>query len=140
MSMRLKETKKLCQEISDESLKEEVENLHPVPQNYQINSLRPFDNDKKRLKLMDKDIEELKQELKKRPPKASIGNGVYKFEWWPKRFNLGKGEGRVIYIEYVEDSSVWLATMYQKNEKEDLTPNEQKVIIKVVDIIRGGKG
>lgn len=116
-----------------------TENLTPVPENYSINSLSPFDKAVKNLKLNEKDIDELKQELKKRPPKANIGNGVYKFEWWPKRFNLGKKEGRVIYIEYVQDSSVWLATMYQKNEKEDLTPQEKNDIINVANIIRGNK-
>lgn len=116
----------------------EESSLHPVPENFDIVTLTQFLKAAKKLKLTDADIEELKQELKTRKPKASIGGGVYKFEWWPKRFNLGKKEGRVIYIEYIAGKKVWLVTVYPKNEKEDLTKQEQKAVLKLAKILQEG--
>lgn len=107
------------------------EDLHPVPEDYEVLEIPDFNKQVKDLKLTDEDIDELKVELKKRSPKASLGNCVYKFEWWPKRFNLGKKEGRVIYIEYIKGNKVWLVSIYQKNRKKDLTDQEEKDIIKM---------
>lgn len=112
--------------------------LHPVQNNFQFEILNSFRKDMKRLNLTDSDIEELKNEMQKRLPKAEIYNSVFKFEWWPKRFNQGKKEGRVIYIELVKLEKVYLATMYKKNEQKDLTKDQKKIILNLRNSL-GGK-
>lgn len=112
--------------------------LHPVQNNFQFEILNSFRKDMKRLNLTDSDIEELKNEMQKRLPKAEIYNSVFKFEWWPKRFNQGKKEGRVIYIELIKLEKVYLATMYKKNEQKDLTKDQKKIILNLRNSL-GGK-
>lgn len=104
------------------------EDLRPIPQEFDIIETSVFKKQLKRLGFTEEDVEELKIELKKRPPKASLGNGAYKFEWHPSRFNLGKKESRVCYIEVIRDSKAWLVYIYSKNDKKDLTNSEKKDI------------
>lgn len=111
--------------------------LHPVPNNYVVEALSTFTKEFNKLNFTSDDYEELLQELKHRPPKASIGGSVFKFEWWPKRFNQGKKEGRVIYIEYVSSEKVYLYSIYPKNKKEDLNTSEKSIIIELSKNLRG---
>lgn len=114
-------------------------NLNPIPKDFNFVVTTQFLEDVKGLGLTESDIEELKQSLKSRAPKASIGPNVYKFEWWPKRFNLGKKEGRVIYIEVICDSEAYLLKVYQKNKKKDLTLDEKNDIIESSKILNRNK-
>lgn len=109
----------------------ESQNLEPIPENYEIKELSSFLRDVKKYHLTQVDVEELKSELKKRPPKACIGRSVYKFEWWPKRFNLGKKQGRVIYIDIIQGENAYLTALYQKNDKKDLTFSEKECILQL---------
>lgn len=111
--------------------------LHPVPQDYKIQALKTFKRDAKRLQLTKEDLSELEQELKSRAPKAHLGNSIFKFEWYPSRYNQGKKEARVIYIELTNDKVAWLVNIYKKNEKSDITPKELKQLAIISKELRG---
>lgn len=111
-------------------LKEKLNgSLLPVPSNFKISTLKTFDKAFKKLGLDDKDLIELKDELTKRPPKSSLGSNIYKFEWSPSKWSTGSRDGsRVIYIQYIKGEIIFLATIYRKSDKVDLTQDEQKFL------------
>ena len=55
--------------------------------------------------------------------------GLRKLRWSDARGGKGKRGGlRVIYYHFVEDAQVWLLTLYDKDEAEDLSSDEKKVL------------
>ena len=59
-----------------------------------------------------------------------IGNSCYKIRLSVGSKGIGKSGGaRVITYLYIETETVYLLTIYDKNEKSDLKPNELKEII-----------
>jgi mRNA-degrading endonuclease RelE of RelBE toxin-antitoxin system len=64
-----------------------------------------------------------------------IGNNCYKIRLAIKSKGKGKSGGaRVITYLYVETESVYLLTVYDKGEKEDLKPNELKEMIDSLEL------
>ena len=100
-----------------------------VTSDYIFVELDQFRRQFKKLKLNESDLEELKQSLINSEPEACIGSSVYKFRWAPSRWNSGqRGATRVIYIDIIKDSKVYLVSIYVKNVKSNLTSDEEKAI------------
>lgn len=55
--------------------------------------------------------------------------GFRKLRWSDARRRKGRRGGlRVIYFHFVFDHQIWLMTLYDKNEAEDLTAGEKKLL------------
>ncbi len=66
-----------------------------------------------------------------------IGNDCYKIRLAIKSKGKGKSGGaRVITYLYIETETVYLLTIYDKSEKEDLKPNELKEMIDSLELGR----
>lgn len=64
-----------------------------------------------------------------------IGNNCYKIRLAIGSKNKGKSGGaRVITHVYIDSESVYLLTIYDKSEKEDLKPNELKELVLNLDL------
>ena len=64
-----------------------------------------------------------------------IGNNCYKIRLAIASKGKGKrGGGRAITYIYLKTSTVYLLTVYDKSEKEDLKPNELTQIIEGLDL------
>jgi len=62
--------------------------------------------------------------------------GLRKVRWADPRRGKGKRGGlRVIYYHLVEASHLWLLTLYDKGEADDLTPKQKKVYRQLVQEI-----
>lgn len=104
--------------------------LHPVPKSFEIvDSLPSFRRDIKRLGLRESDVADLKTQLTLNPPEACLGSCVFKFRWSPPSVNKGASvSNRVIYIELIQDSKVYLVSAFSKGDKSDLTPIELRAV------------
>ena len=114
----------------------ESNELHPIPQTYEIEELDSFKKAKKRHGLTEEDLLELKVELKRRKPEGSYGASLYKFRWCPKRFNLGAGEARVLYTEVLVADKAYLLTLYFKKDIKELPPKVIKEYKEAVKRLR----
>ncbi len=66
---------------------------------------------------------------------TSIDNHCYKIRIAIASKGKGKSGGaRAISYVYIETETVYLLTIYDKNEKEDLKPNELKEMIENLDL------
>ena len=64
-----------------------------------------------------------------------IGNHCYKIRMAIASKGKGKSGGaRAISYVYIETETVYLLTIYDKNEKEDLKPNELKEMIENLEL------
>lgn len=64
-----------------------------------------------------------------------IGNNCYKIRLAISGKGKGKsGKARVITYLYIETETVYLLTIYEKSEKENLKPNELKDIIESLEL------
>ncbi len=93
---------------------------------------------KKRL-LLNKDFDSFKKELTKNPKLGDVisgTNGIRKIRL--KSFSKGKSGGfRVCYYDLAIKERLYLLNIYSKNEKEDLTLEEKKILKELVSILRG---
>ena len=105
--------------------------LHPVPSDFSFNVVPGVIRDLKKLGLLEEDLKDLENHIKSTIPKSHIGYGIHKAEWWPNRFNQGKKEARVIYIEITLKSAVWIVKIYKKNQQKDVSKKELAKIIQV---------
>ena len=63
--------------------------------------------------------------------------GIRKLRWRDQRRGKGKRGGlRVIYYHLVEGAHIWLITLYDKDEADDLTPAEKKAYSRLVSEIK----
>lgn len=116
-----------------------VNNLQPVPKDYEIIVEKKFKKEFEKLGLDDEDLQELKTAITEQKPDANLGNDIYKFRWAPQKWNTGKsGATRVIYISIVVDKEVYLVKIYPKNEQENLTNEDKKKLKKIKDKIDNG--
>ena len=70
-------------------------------------------------------------------PKAGtfIGNNCYKLRIAISSKGKGKSGGaRVITYVYIDTETVYLLTIYDKSEKQDLEPNELKIMIESLEL------
>jgi hypothetical protein len=86
--------------------------------------------------LTDEDLRLLQVSLLLKPDQGKVipgGGGLRKMRWaLPGR---GKSGGaRVIYFWFVAQSVIYLLSIYAKNEQEDLTPEQLKLLRKTVEV------
>lgn len=100
----------------------------------------PFRRCWKFMGLDDDDIPALEYELLRNPQSGDViegTNGARKI-----RIRLeGRGKsggGRVIYLDVFEKEHLYLLFAYPKNEQENLTPEQKKIIKAMVDTIKQG--
>lgn len=106
--------------------------------NFDVKTISVFERQAKRLMKkfpsLKKEIQEPIKELKKEPEKGtSIGHNCYKI----RLANASKGKGksggaRVISHLVFKDSTVYLLTIYDKSDIENLTDKEILELIKLI--------
>jgi hypothetical protein len=103
----------------------------------------PTDNFKREVKKLAKkyqsivnDLEKLEKELSKKPTSGThLGNGVYKVRMAIRTKGIGKSGGaRVITYIYYEGEKVFLMSIYDKSEKDNITDTEISQILNDIDI------
>lgn len=81
------------------------------------------------LGLTDDDLNDLQILIMKNENITPLGTNVYKIEFSPKHLNKGKNTSdRVIYIEYIKDSKVYLVLAFSKSDEANITKTELKQI------------
>jgi hypothetical protein len=92
------------------------------------------------LGLTEDDLRELQDVLLEHPdigPMMKETGGVRKVRW--AREGKGKSGGvRTIYVDYPDSSTLYLITAFGKNEKDNLSKDEKKVIKAFVKALKGG--
>jgi mRNA-degrading endonuclease RelE of RelBE toxin-antitoxin system len=82
----------------------------------------------------------LQQFLMENPKSGAVipdTGGLRKVRWTDPRRGKGKRGGlRVIYYYFFEDAHIWLLTVYDKDEADDLTPQQKKAYQRLVQEIR----
>jgi mRNA-degrading endonuclease RelE of RelBE toxin-antitoxin system len=59
--------------------------------------------------------------------------GFRKVRWQEQRRKKGKRGGlRIIYYLFPEDAQIWLVTLYDKEQKDDLTPAEKRALHRAI--------
>jgi mRNA-degrading endonuclease RelE of RelBE toxin-antitoxin system len=106
--------------------------------NFKIETLPNFEKEAKRLinkyNSLKKEIRELIDSLEQNPNQGiHLGNNVYKIRLAIKSKSRGKSGGaRVITQVKVVNQTVYLFSIYDKGEKENISDNEIKDLIKNV--------
>ena len=94
--------------------------------------LRGFRDDWKRLGLNDDDLSVLQFAIMAAPrdaPVVPVTDGLRKLRFAPARWGKGKrGAARVCYVYLEEFGIVLLVVAYAKNEQDDLSPDEKRII------------
>jgi hypothetical protein len=88
--------------------------------------------------LTDEDIRALQNFLLEQPDKGNViagVGGIRKLRWgFGKR---GKRSGvRIIYYHVPRIQTIYLPTMYSKNEKTDLAVAEKRALLEIIKVIR----
>lgn len=88
--------------------------------------------------LGDDDYRDLQFYLVRDPEAGNVipGTGGFrKLRWADRRRGKGKRGGmRVIYYYMVEESQIWLLTLYDKDEAADLSPTERRLLKAAVEV------
>jgi hypothetical protein len=99
-----------------------------------------FDKFIKEGKLLQKDFEDFESELLKDPKKGEVipgMGGLRKIRI--KSASGGKSGGfRLDYLDFSEAGITYYIVIYPKNLKEDLSPEEKKIILKLIEKIKKG--
>ena len=108
--------------------------------NYSVYTIPPFDKQLKRLvkkyPSLKEEFSEILDELTMLPETGThIGNSVYKIRISISSKGKGKSGGaRIITYVQIQQSSVYLLTIYDKSEKEDVSKEElNKMIQNIID-------
>ena len=90
-----------------------------------------------RLGLTDDDLRRLELEIMKNPQVGPVIQGTGKLRKMRFAFeNKGKsGSSRVCYVDFLIHETVYLITVYPKNEKDNLSKAERNAIKKFIDIL-----
>lgn len=82
--------------------------------------------------LTDDDLMSLQNQIINGNQAVSLGSNVYKIRFSPKQISKGKNTtDRVIYIDYIIDSKVYLVTIFSKSDESNLTKDELNNIRKL---------
>lgn len=106
---------------------------------YKINPRKDFQRAAKRLskkyRSLPDELDELVQSLRATPTLGTpIGRGCYKIRLAIASKGRGKSSGgRIITYVAVVDETVYLLTMYDKAEQQDLTPGELDALLSELD-------
>ena len=89
------------------------------------------------LGLTDADLRRLELEIMKNPQAGAVVQGTGKLRKLRFAFeNAGKrGSTRVCYVDFLVYETVYLITVYAKNEKDDLSRADQKKIKGLINIL-----
>lgn len=90
-----------------------------------------------RLGLTDDDLRRLELKIMKNPQVGPVIQGTGKLRKMRFAFeNKGKsGSSRVCYVDFLIHETVYLITVYPKNEKDNLSKAERNEIKKFIDIL-----
>ena len=97
-----------------------------------------FTNKWHALGLTDSDLRTLEMILLKNPKIGSViaGTGGIRKIRIPVENTGKRGGGRVLYVDIEIKECIYLLDVYTKNEKIDLTRKEQKILKKLVSILK----
>lgn len=98
---------------------------------------REFSKNWDKLELTDKDLRRLELEILMNPKVGTIIQGTGKLRKMRFAFeNRGKrGSARVCYVDFAVHKTIYLITVYTKNEKENLSKAQCNEIGKAIDIL-----
>ena len=113
---------------------EEFIELKPIDRSKEIVKLPSFTKQFKEIGLDDKDFEKLKEKLYENAPETNLGNNVYKFRWYYR--GRKTKDARVIYIDFINDTKTYLVSIYTKDEKDNLSPQEERKLKKLSDKLK----
>jgi hypothetical protein len=103
---------------------------------------KAFENGWRDLKLDDDDLMALQIMIMLNPkthPVVEGTGGLRKMRFSPVRWHTGKsGAARIGYVYLQEFGTVLLVIAYSKNEKDDLSPDEKKVIRGLIQRVEQG--
>lgn len=101
-----------------------------------------FDKFIKEGKLLQKDFEDFENELLKNPKKGDVIPGMGGLRKARiKSAGGGKSGGfRLDYLDFPEAGITYYVVIYPKNVKEDLSSEDKKVILKLIERIKKGIG
>lgn len=99
-----------------------------------------FDKFIKDGKLLQKDFEDFENELLKDPKKGDVIPGMGGLRKSRiKSADGGKSGGfRLDYLDFPDDGITYYIVIYPKSIKEDLSPEEKKIILKLIEKIKEG--
>ena len=90
--------------------------------------------------MTDSEFQELKEHLAAYPDSGDPmpgGGGVRKIRWANSQRNKGKRSGsRTIYLHVTLNETVHLITIYDHEEKDDLTPKELKEMALLANLLK----
>ncbi|MDQ6436047.1 type II toxin-antitoxin system RelE/ParE family toxin [Mesorhizobium sp. LHD-90] len=101
---------------------------------------RRYLKDIKRLALTDLEIRTLEQEIAANPQAGAVVSGLGGIR--KIRFGFGgrgkRGGGRAIYFLMLADDRAFMLFAYAKNEQEDLTQEQRRVALALIEEITNG--
>jgi hypothetical protein len=99
---------------------------------------KEFSKNWDRLGFKDSDLRRLELELIKNPEKYPVIQGTGGLRKMRFAFeNEGKSGGvRVCYVDFVIEETIYLITLYPKNEKDNLSKEERNNIKKMIELLR----
>ena len=99
---------------------------------------RRYITDLKKLDATESNLEALELEVSTRPEVGALVKGLKGVR--KVRFRIGdrgkRGGGRAIYYVMLANDAVIMITAYAKAEKEDLSPDDRKVILEIVEALK----
>ena len=92
--------------------------------------LEGFKKDWKELGLTDDDLKDLQNHIVENGQSSTpLGSNVYKIRFSPKSLNKGQsGAERVIYIEVIRDSQIYLVTAFSKSDEANINNQNLEII------------
>jgi hypothetical protein len=94
--------------------------------------------DLKRLKASAADVDEMERQVADNPLSGAVMQGLKGVRKARFRIaNRGKsGGGRAIYFYFVAGGTVVMLTAYAKSEKDDLSPEDRKSVLRVLEELK----
>lgn len=116
-------------EVDDEVIVEDTEAEVDLPSKAFV-ELPSFTNSWKSLGLTDDDLRSLQNIILTDPESAiALGSNVYKIRFKPVTHNHGKDTSdRVIYIDIIKDSKIYLVLVFKKADEANITNRELEAI------------
>lgn len=101
--------------------------------------LAEFDRQWQRLGLSDDDLVELQYFLCHHPDAGKViaGTGGLRKLRWALSGRGKRGGARIAYVDIVLKETIYLVTVYAKNEKDDLSEMEKKAIRTLIKTLSG---
>ena len=99
--------------------------------------LPEFDKSCKRIGLSDEDVREIEEFLCINPDFGDLikGTGGLRKMRWALKGRGKSGGARIIYIDFISYEKIYFVTAYKKNEKDNLSKEEQNILKKLVIIL-----